>query len=82
MLEKKLGIIDLTNGTIEITETSDSLRRAYFGGRGLNMYYLNKMLDPSVDALSPDNILIFGTGFMTGTLALNSSRFNVSAKSP
>ena len=82
MFNKKLGIIDLTNGTIEITETSESLRRAYLGGRGLNMYYLNKMLDPSVDALSPENVLIFGTGFLTGTLAPNSSRFNVSAKSP
>ena len=82
MFNKKLGIIDLANGTIEITETSESLRKAYLGGRGLNMYYLNKMLAPSVDALSPENVLIFGTGFLTGTLAPNSSRFNVSAKSP
>ncbi len=82
MFNKKLGIIDLTKGTIEITETSESLRRAYLGGRGLNMYYLNRMLDPSVDALAPENILIFGTGFLTGTLAPNSSRFSVSAKSP
>jgi aldehyde:ferredoxin oxidoreductase len=46
------------------------------------MYYLNKMLTPKADPLGPKNVLIFGTGFLTGILAPNSGRFNVSAKSP
>ncbi len=40
------------------------------------------MLKPGIDPFSPENVLIFGTGFLTGTLVPNSSRFNVSAKSP
>ena len=40
------------------------------------------MIKPGIDPFSPDNVLIFGTGFLTGTLVPNSSRFNVSAKSP
>ncbi|MDI6732557.1 MAG: aldehyde ferredoxin oxidoreductase family protein, partial [Planctomycetota bacterium] len=35
-----------------------------------------------VDPLSPDNVLVIGTGLLTGTLAPSSSRFNVTAKSP
>jgi aldehyde:ferredoxin oxidoreductase len=82
MLNKKLGIIDLTTGKIKIETIPDSLRRKYLGGRGLNIYYLNKLLKRDVDALSPDNVLIFGAGFLTGTLTPSSSRFSVSAKSP
>ena len=82
MLSKKLGIIDLSSGKIKIEDVPDSLRKKLLGGRGLNIYYLNKYLKPGVDALSPDNVLIFGTGLLTGTLAPSSSRFSVSAKSP
>jgi len=46
------------------------------------MHYLLKMLPKGVDPLSPQNVLIFGAGFLTGTSAPSSSRFSVSAKSP
>ena len=46
------------------------------------MYYLYKYLKPKIDPLSPDNVLIFGTGLLTGTGLPNSGRFNISAKSP
>ena len=82
MLNKKLGIIDLSKEKVSIKQTPDSLKKLFLGGRGLNNYYLYKMLKPDVDPFSPDNVLIFGTGFLTGTLVPNSSRFNVSAKSP
>ena len=82
MFNRKLGIIDLTKKKVNIKQTPDSLKRLFLGGRGLNSYYLYKMIKPDTDPLSPDNVLIFGTGFLTGTLVPNSSRFNVSAKSP
>lgn len=82
MLNRKLGIIDLSKGKVDIQDVPLSLRRAYLGGRGLNIYYLYEMLKPRTNPLGPDNVLIFGTGFMTGTLAPSSGRFNVSAKSP
>jgi len=77
-----LAIIDLTKSKIVIDETSESLKRSLLGGRGLNMHYLLKFLKPGTDPLSPDNVLIFGTGLLSGTLVPNSSRFNVTAKSP
>ena len=82
MLDKKLGIIDLTKKKVTIKKTHKILKKLFFGGRGLNSYYLYKMIKPNTDPLSPNNVLIFGTGFLTGTLVPNSSRFNVSAKSP
>ena len=82
MFNKKLGIIDLSKKKVSIKQTPDTLKKLFLGGRGLNSYYLYKMIKPDIDPLSPDNVLIFGTGFLTGTLVPNSSRFNVSAKSP
>ncbi len=79
--------IDLTTGRIEIDRTPDRLIHALLGGRGVNMHYLRKHLraagDPkSIDPLGPDNPLIFGAGLLTGTIAPNAARFNISAKSP
>jgi aldehyde:ferredoxin oxidoreductase len=56
--------------------------RDYIGGRGLNSAYLHRLLAPGTAPLSPDNVLIIGTGALTGTGCPNSSRFNVSARSP
>ena len=82
MSQKQLGIVDLSRKKVSITRTPDSLKRAFLGGRGLNSYYLYTMLKPGIDPLKSSNVLIFGTGFLSGTLVPNSSRFNVSAKSP
>jgi aldehyde:ferredoxin oxidoreductase len=82
MHNKKLGIIDLTKEKITIREPELELRKKLLGGRGMNVWYLNKLLGKNVDPLSPKNVLIFGTGFMTGTLAPSSGRFSTTAKSP
>jgi aldehyde:ferredoxin oxidoreductase len=83
----RTAIIDLSRGEIKITRTPDTLVRGYLGGRGLNIAYLRHYLrragDPrQVDPLGPDNPLIFGAGLLTGTIAPNAARFNVSARSP
>jgi aldehyde:ferredoxin oxidoreductase len=85
--QARTAVINLTTGDIELTHTPDTLVRAYLGGRGLNMAYLRHYLrragDPrNVDPLGPDNPLIFGAGLLTGTIAPNAARFNVSARSP
>lgn len=82
MFNRKLGIIDLTQGKVRVEDVPLSLRKQMLGGRGMNSYYLNKMVPKGIDPLSPRNVLIFGAGFLTGTLAPSSGRFNVSAKSP
>ncbi|MEK7328647.1 MAG: aldehyde ferredoxin oxidoreductase N-terminal domain-containing protein, partial [Chloroflexota bacterium] len=81
------ALIDLSSNRIEIAPTPERLIRAFLGGRGMNMYYLRQHLhrtgDPkSVDPFGPENPLIFGAGLLTGTIAPNAARFNVSAKSP
>jgi len=81
------ALIDLSSGHIEIASTPEKLTCALLGGRGMNMYYLRKHLraagDPrAVDPLGPANPLIFGAGLLTGTIAPNAARFNVTAKSP
>jgi aldehyde:ferredoxin oxidoreductase len=83
----KTALIDLTSGRIEVAPTSERLVRAYLGGRGMNMHYLLQQLRAAggaraVDPLGPQNPLIFGAGLLTGTIAPNAARFNVSAKSP
>jgi len=73
---------DLSSRTVRHWDTPESVVRAYLGGRGLNVYYLYKYLKPGTDALSPDNVLLFGPGLLTGSGVPNSSRINVTAKSP
>ena len=82
-----IAIVNLSTGEIKTTTTPAELIRAYLGGRGINMAYLRHYLraqgDPrGVDALSPENPLIIGAGMLTGTIAPNAARFNVSARSP
>lgn len=76
------AVVDLSNGTVELVETPEKIIRKFVGGRGLNMYYLYKYLKPGADPLSEDNVLILGAGILTGTLAPNSGRHNVTCKSP
>ncbi len=65
VLKRKLGLVDLSKERVTVEDVPNSLRKALFGGRGMNVYYLYKMLGDNVDPLSPENILIFGTGLMT-----------------
>jgi aldehyde:ferredoxin oxidoreductase len=82
-----IAIIDLARGEINVTSAPDELVRAYLGGRGMNMaclrHFLRKEGDPrGIDAFDPRNPLILGAGLLTGTIAPNAARFNVSARSP
>lgn len=83
----KTASIDLTSGRVDIQPTPLPLLRALLGGRGMNVYYLRRCLraagDPrQIDPFAPENPLIFGAGLLTGTIAPNAARFNVTAKSP
>jgi aldehyde:ferredoxin oxidoreductase len=79
--------VDLTNKRFTISETPEEFVRAFLGGRGLNMrflaHYLKEADDASkIDPFGPENPLIIGAGLLTGTIAPNAARFNVSALSP
>lgn len=81
-MRSNLYEVDLSSGEVKVQETPPRVLRAYLGGRGLNMHYLYKYLQPGIEPLGPENALIFGTGLLTGSGVPNSSRFNISAKSP
>ncbi|GAB4265440.1 MAG: aldehyde ferredoxin oxidoreductase family protein [Thermoleophilia bacterium] len=78
----KTAFVDLSAGSIRVEATAEKLVRAFLGGRGLNMAYLYRLLPAGADPLGPENVLIFGTGLLTGYPAPNSGRMNISAKSP
>ena len=77
---EKLAIIDLTTRRVEIKDIPDELLRMYLGGEGFNTYLLYNYLPPDTDPLSPENVIIFGSGLISG-YDVSSSRFSVTAKS-
>jgi aldehyde:ferredoxin oxidoreductase len=54
----------------------------YIGSRGYNARLLWDMLEPGIDALGPENVLIFGAGPLTGTGVPCSGRTSITCKSP
>ncbi|CAG0974194.1 MAG: aldehyde ferredoxin oxidoreductase family protein [Candidatus Methanoperedens sp.] len=75
-------IIDLTNGKIIEKKNYLNELRSYIGGRGLGVKLYSDMILPYIDPLSPENILIFTTGPLTGTRAPLSGRHVMVSKSP
>ena len=74
--------VDLTAETWKLSEYPQELARKYLGGRGFNVYALYEQLPAKVDPLSPENLLLFSCGLLTGTAAPVSSRLHVNALSP
>ncbi|MBT8366398.1 MAG: aldehyde ferredoxin oxidoreductase, partial [Deltaproteobacteria bacterium] len=78
----KILDVDLTSATLSEAELDRSLAQGYMGGKGLGAKILFDQLPARCDPLSADNILVFATGPLTGTLAPSSGRFEVCTKSP
>lgn len=74
--------IDLSRGDIEKTETDPKLLERYLGGRGVCTKIFWERVPPEVTPFSPDNLLIIGTGVLTGTMAPCANRTVVVTKSP
>lgn len=77
---ERLAVINLTTEQVEIKEIPDEILKLYLGGEGLNTYLLYNYLPAGTDPLSPENVLLFGSGLISG-YDVSSSRFNVTAKS-
>jgi aldehyde:ferredoxin oxidoreductase len=77
----KVAHIDLSRGRVEIRPAPGDWVRKYIGGRGLGVRYVLEN-GPRIDPLSPDNILCFMTGPLTGTEANMSGRWAAVTKSP
>jgi aldehyde:ferredoxin oxidoreductase len=77
----KVAWVDLSAGKVEFKPIAEDDARKYIGGRGLGVKYVFDN-GPTVDALSPDNILCFMNGPLTGSEANMSGRMAVVTKSP
>ena len=74
--------VNLTKGAIREEEIPEAEAAKYIGGRGLAIKYLLEGMDPKVDPLSPENMLIMATGPLTSTPAPTGNRYMVVTKSP
>ena len=77
----KLAWVDLTAGKVEFKPIPEDDARKYIGARGLGVKFVFDN-GPKVDPLSPDNILCFMNGPLTGSEANMSGRMAVVTKSP
>ncbi len=74
--------VDLTSKTIKEFDIGEDILKDYIGGRGLEARFIYDRLKPHIDPLSPDNLLIFSTGPLTGTTAPTPGRSSMTTKSP
>ncbi|MBW2209333.1 MAG: hypothetical protein JRG79_20780 [Deltaproteobacteria bacterium] len=74
--------IDLTTGKSTDYSVSDDTIKKYLGGRGLGARLLYDLVPVNTDPFSPENVLMFLTGPLTGTKVPGSSKFVVVTKSP
>jgi len=77
----KIAHVDLTKGEVEFKPIPEDYKLKYIGGRGLGVKFVFEN-GPTVDPLSPDNILCFVNGPLTGSEANMSGRLAVVTKSP
>lgn len=73
--------IDLHKGKVHNKSIPHDWAEKYIGARGLGVKYVFEN-GPTVDPLSPDNILCFMNGPLTGTAANMSGRMAIVTKSP
>ena len=74
--------VDLSSGHIDVSELDSRYAADFMGGKGLGAKLLQDLLPEKCKPLSPENVLIFATGPLTGTFAPSSGRFEVCTKSP
>ncbi|NIR29584.1 MAG: aldehyde ferredoxin oxidoreductase family protein [Gammaproteobacteria bacterium] len=80
--QKKILRVDLARGTVRAEPLNMEWAHQYLGERGLATKYLWESMDPAADPMGPENVLIFATGPLTGTMASTSGRYAVVTKGP
>jgi aldehyde:ferredoxin oxidoreductase len=74
--------VDLTKSKTKVQEYGEDLAKRFVGGRGFAVKLLWDELKPGTEPLSPENMLIFATGPLTGFVLPNSGKMVVASKSP
>jgi aldehyde:ferredoxin oxidoreductase len=78
----KILRVNLSKESTAVEDLDELFCRRYIGGAGFITYYLWKELEPGIDALSPQNKLIFALGPVSGINLPGAARHCVGAKSP
>ncbi len=73
--------VDLARQIVRRAFIPRAVVESLLGGRGVNMFLLHNLLDPSLTPLDPQIPLIFGTGILT-SMVPSASRGNVTSWSP
>ena len=81
-LKRKAGFVDLTSKEVGFQTIPRKLRKLFLGGRGIDMYLLYNLIEPGIDPLGPENVLIVSAGLLTATPAPGASRTHIGGKSP
>lgn len=74
--------VDLRTRSFFFAPLDEEIARLYIGGKGYGTRLLYDRTEPGIDALGPENLLIFATGPLNGSVAPQSNRFAVICKSP
>ncbi len=78
----KILDVDLTIQSTSVIPIDMKIASQFLGGSGYASRLLYELMDPAVDPLSPDNMLFYMTGPLTGTQAPSTGRLVVCGKSP
>jgi len=74
--------VDLTGRRTWTEDLDEATFRKRPGGRAMIAHYLLTELAPGTDPFSPDNVLVFAPGVLTGAPLSGASRHSVGARSP
>jgi aldehyde:ferredoxin oxidoreductase len=79
----KILHVDLQKRKIWTDKLDPKVGELFLGARGMNAKFLWDLIKrPGIDPLGPENVLMFGTGTLTGTTAPSSGRTTVTCKGP
>jgi aldehyde:ferredoxin oxidoreductase len=74
--------LNLSDGTSNDFIVPEEIVQHYLGGKGIGVWLLYKGMEPHVDPLSPDNVLVMATGPLTGLGIPAVNNVAVCSKSP
>ncbi|MHA1613391.1 MAG: aldehyde ferredoxin oxidoreductase family protein [Candidatus Thorarchaeota archaeon] len=74
--------VDLTKGEVHKKEMEKEWARLYLGGSGVSSKILWERTTAETDPLSPDNVVVVGTGPLTGAMFSPSGRMMFAARGP
>ena len=74
--------INLTSNSKSKTELDPKDIEQFVGGLGINTKLAANLIKPGIDSLSPENVIIIGTGPLVGTITPGASRLVGTTKFP